>query len=196
MTRRVSPTAIAALALVFGLIALLVYGVVAGGSDTSIDSAVQRGERPEAPVRSGLVVGAKNQSTSLAEFRGKVVALNFWASWCKPCEDEAPALERAQRRLGERGFTVLGADMDDLTGKALAFKRRYDLTYPLMRYSSDDAARDFGTRQLPETFVIDRDGRIVALRRGPVDDAWIKRNVDPLVTGPDGATGEVDEQPR
>lgn len=173
--------------MVFALVALLVYGVVAGGSDDSIDRAVQNGERPPAPVRSGLVIGGREQEqVSLAKFRGDVVALNFWASWCKPCEEEAPALERAYRRYRDQGFVVLGAAMDDLTKNVLEFKRKYDITYPLFRYTSDDAGRDFGTRQLPETFVIDRDGSVVAVYRGAVDDQWLKQTIEPLLG--DGAT--------
>lgn len=187
MQRRISPTAIAALAMVFGLVALLVYGVVAGGSDDSIDRAVQNGERPAAPVRSGLAIGGREQ-VSIAKFRGDVVALNFWASWCKPCEEEAPALERAYRKYRDRDFVVLGAAMDDLTKNVLEFKRKYGITYPLFRYTSDDAGRDFGTRQLPETFVIDRDGSVVAVYRGAVDDEWLKKTIEPLLG--DGATEE------
>lgn len=180
MQRRVPPTAIAALAMVFGLIALLIYGVVAGGSGNSLERALADGERPQAPVRSGRVVGA-DQSLSLADYRGKVVAFNLWASWCKPCEDEAPALEKAWRKYRSQGLVVLGADMDDLTDQALEFKRKYDITYPLFRYTSDDAAKDFGTRRLPETFLIDRAGRIRALHRGQVDAAWIENEVRPLL---------------
>lgn len=183
MRRRVTPTAIAALAMVFGLIALLAYGVVAGGSDDSLDHAVRGGERPAAPVRPGLEVGGKRQ-ISLARHRGDVVALNFWASWCKPCEQEAPALERAFKKYRDRGFVVLGADMDDITRNALDFKRKFGVTYPLFRYTSDDAARDYGTRQLPETFMIDRRGRITAIHRGAVDDAWLNKTIPPLLSEP------------
>jgi cytochrome c biogenesis protein CcmG/thiol:disulfide interchange protein DsbE len=193
MSRRVSPTAIAALAMVFGLIALLIYGVTAGGSDDSLDRAVERGERPVAPVRAGRVVGGEG-STSIGKYRGKVVALNFWASWCKPCESEAPALERAYERYRKAGFVVLGADMDDLTGKALEFKRRFGVTYPLFRYSSDDAARDYGTRQLPETFLIDRQGRVVDLIRGQLDYEWLRERVPPLLAEETGG-GEGNAAP-
>ncbi len=178
--------------MVFGLIALLIYGVTAGGSDDSLDHAVERGERPVAPVRAGRVVG-DDESTSIGKYRGKVVALNFWASWCKPCEKEAPDLERAYQRYGDAGFVVLGADMDDLTGKALEFRRRFGVTYPMFRYSSDDAARDYGTRQLPETFLIDRRGRVVDLIRGQVDYEWLSKRVPPLLKETGG--GESDAAP-
>jgi cytochrome c biogenesis protein CcmG/thiol:disulfide interchange protein DsbE len=85
---------VAALALV----GLLVYGVLAVGESTTLDDAVKRGQRPAAPTRALPMLGSDRQG-SIADFKGKPVLVNFWASWCDPCKDEAPEIQKAHKRL-------------------------------------------------------------------------------------------------
>jgi len=170
------PIVVAAAALV----GLLTYGVASKGTDTSLDQALSDGKKVEAPAARLPVLGRSGRA-SLADYRGKVVVMNFWASWCPPCVKELPLLERTQRSLQNRGATVLGVNIQDTTEDALGYVRRFDLTYPSLRDVDRNFARKFGTNAYPETFVLDRDGRITALRRGPVDPAWLKANVEPLL---------------
>jgi cytochrome c biogenesis protein CcmG/thiol:disulfide interchange protein DsbE len=153
------------------LVALLVYGVVGAGNSTTLDDAVASGKRPEAPSRSlpGLDGGAR----SLADWRGKPVIVNFWASWCDPCKDEAPILERAHQRLKARGGTVLGVTISDQSDDSRTFAKRFGITFPNVRDVEDDLSHDYDRTGVPETFVVDADGRIVAMRRGPVDKAFV-----------------------
>jgi cytochrome c biogenesis protein CcmG/thiol:disulfide interchange protein DsbE len=162
------------------LVGLLAYGVAQQSEDTSIDEAVMRGERVEAPVAELPRLGDGGRA-SLADYRGRVVLLNFWGSWCPPCVDELPLLERTQRRLGGRQATVLGVNMEDNTEDAMAFVRRFGLTFPNLRDVDREYARAYGTSAYPETFVIDREGRIAARRRGPVDQRWIDATLIPLL---------------
>ncbi|MFY9264398.1 MAG: TlpA disulfide reductase family protein [Solirubrobacterales bacterium] len=168
---------------VAALLALLIYGVAEKGAGGRFDDAVAQGRREAAPIRAVRRLGS-DQTTSLADFRGKVVLLNFWASWCQPCRVEAPAIERAYRRYRDRGFVVIGANVDDLTKDAREFAREFGISYPIVRYRSADATDDFGARRLPESFVIDRRGRVVALQRFQIDDKWLNSTIGPVVAEP------------
>ena len=183
MTVRVRPPSLGVAAVIVGvgaLIGLLVYGVNASGPGHTLDDAIARGERPAAAaiVLPRLEGGA---TASLAGYRGRVVVLNYWASWCTPCRHESPLLERWHRRISRRGGTVLGVDSLDVTGDARAFVRKFGLTYPMLRDRDGDTQRRFGVTGYPETLIVDRDGRIAALQRGPVDEAFLRRAVIPLL---------------
>lgn len=159
------------------LVGLLVYGVAARTDDTTLDSAVQKGEHPLAPDHRLPVLGGSGDK-SLADYRGKVVVLNFWASWCPPCEHEAPILERAQRQLQRSGAgTVLGVTYKDFTDDSLAFMRKHKLTYPSLRDDRLQLAPKYGTTHLPETFIVDGQGRIVAVSRGEVSQRFLTQAI-------------------
>jgi cytochrome c biogenesis protein CcmG/thiol:disulfide interchange protein DsbE len=162
------------------LVALLAYGVASQGTDSTIDDALNKGQRITAPTSTLPRLGASGKA-SLSDYRGQVVVLNFWASWCPPCIDELPLLERTQRRLASRQATVLGVNYKDIPEDALGFVDRFHLSYPSVRDRDGDYAKDYGARAFPETFVIDRGGRIAALRRGPVDQRWLDQTLRPLL---------------
>ena len=128
-------------------------------------------------------LGAPGSGT-LAALRGRVVVLNFWASWCGPCENEAPVLERAQRKLAGSGGTVLGVTYKDDASASSDFVRKYKLTYPSLRDDRLRLAPRFGTNKLPETFVLDRTGKVVAMSRGQVDDAFLTHAIAAAGGGP------------
>src|SRR5215210_3168801 len=124
MRFRASWAVILAAALLVGLLA---YGVASRRADTSIDSALASGQRLRAPTARLPLLGRPGTS-SLATYRGKVVVLNFWASWCKPCVEELPLLERTHRALAGKDALVLGANYQDVTDSALGFVHRFKLT--------------------------------------------------------------------
>ncbi|MGI8800581.1 MAG: TlpA family protein disulfide reductase [Solirubrobacteraceae bacterium] len=166
MKRVLGPALAAAVAA--AAVALLVFGLGTQGASRALDNAVDRGQRPLAPDRNLPILGAPGQ-TSLAAYRGRVVVLNFWASWCEPCITEAPLLEQAQRRLAAHGTgTVLGVTYKDLIDKSLGFVRSQRLTYPSLRDGDGQLAGAYGTDALPETFVLDRRSRVVAINRGQI----------------------------
>ena len=180
MRRVLSPLPIATIVAVAALLGLLAYGLSSNEPDRGIERALARGERKPAPAIELPRLSGGGRS-SLADYRGKVVVLNFWASWCEPCRTESPLLQRWHERIARRGGTVLGVDVLDVSSDARAFAREYRLRYPMLRDRSGDALDDFGVVAYPETFVIDRRGRIAASRRGPVDEAFMRRHVAPLL---------------
>ena len=182
MGRLLSPVPIAAIAGLVAVLALLTYGVVSKAPDRDIEAALAKGALPAAPeLRLPRLEGGGE--VSLEDYRGKVVVLNYWASWCEPCRAESPLLQRWHDRIKTRGGTVVGVDVLDATPDAKRFVKQYGLTYPMLRDGSGKSQEKFGVAAYPETVVVDREGRIRALERGPVDDAFFEREVMPLVEG-------------
>lgn len=100
---------------------------------------------------------------------GKVVLLNFWATWCPPCVDEAPALIELQRRIAPQGGTILGVSLDDDQNAYESFLKTYGIDFPTYRDPSKRIALDYGTTMYPETYVIDRTGHLDRKIVGPQD---------------------------
>jgi cytochrome c biogenesis protein CcmG, thiol:disulfide interchange protein DsbE len=160
------------------LVGLLIYGVSAQSASRTLDETLAQGQHPLAPEAARTLPGLSGaHAASLASFTGKVVVLNFWASWCEPCQDEAPLLERAQSQLQRHDATVLGVTYLDASPDSESFVRQYHLTYPNLRDTDGDFAHSYGTDQLPESFVIDRHGHIVEISRGEIDQAFLNRAI-------------------
>jgi len=159
---------ILAVGLVALLLALLVWKLAHGsGKEARIghpapDFSLRRIDRPG--------------TLQLASLRGKAVVLNFWASWCYPCKQEAPALAAAAKRWAGH-VVVLGVDVNDAAGSARKFAEKYGLDYPLVHDNHNVTSPKYGLTGLPETFFIDRSGTLVAHAAGEVDAADIEDGV-------------------
>jgi cytochrome c biogenesis protein CcmG, thiol:disulfide interchange protein DsbE len=162
---------------VLAVIGLLGYGLLSKGGDT-----IAVGD--PAPDKELSELGGDG-SGEIADYRGRWVLLNFWASWCAPCRSEAPALETFQRQHSPEGFTVLGINLDDTSEDAIAFVRRYGLTYPQLRDGDGSDRRDaYGMTGFPESFLVDPAGKLAVIRRGPVDERYLAEQVAPLIKSP------------
>jgi len=156
-----------AIGLVALLFILLAWSLLHDeGGDLS--KQANRGERPAAPDFT-LERLDQDGELRLASLRGKVVVLNTWASWCGPCKEEAPFLEQVWRSNRERGVVVLGLDAKDFRADARRFADRYGLTFPLVYDGPGDVIDSYGVTGFPETFVIDREGRVVRAFVGAVN---------------------------
>jgi cytochrome c biogenesis protein CcmG/thiol:disulfide interchange protein DsbE len=156
-----------AIGLVALLFVLLAWSLLHDeGGDLS--KQANRGERPAAPDFT-LERLDQDGELQLASLRGKVVVLNTWASWCVPCKEEAPFLEQVWRSDRDRGVVVLGLDAKDFRADARRFADRYDLTFPLVYDGPGDVIDGYGVTGFPETFVIDREGRVVRAFVGAVN---------------------------
>lgn len=161
-----------AIAGVVALLGLLVWKVVAG-DDGGVAARLEQGESVVAPE---LTLERLDQegTLSLADLRGKGVVVNFWASWCIPCKDEAPFLQEVYEANEERGLVVLGVDSQDFKQDARAFMERFGLTYPVVYDGKGSSLGAWGVVGFPETFFVNRDGELVGERiQGGVD---VERN--------------------
>ncbi len=124
---------------------------------------------PPALARDFTVPGLDARPLSLSDFKGKVRILNFWATWCPPCKEEMPSMERLYRRYRDRGFTIIGISIDKNVPAVGPFVRRLGLTFPIGLDPKSAVANDYTVRALPSSFLIDRESKIVAIALGSRD---------------------------
>ncbi|HSF59685.1 MAG TPA: TlpA disulfide reductase family protein [Candidatus Binatia bacterium] len=129
-------------------------------------SAYSRGTKP--PEFIGRT--ADNRTVSLASLQGKVILLNFWATWCLECRPEMPLFERLHREFAARGLSVIGINAREGTATVREYSKELGLTFPLVLDSRGEINAAYGVIGLPTTFLVGRDGRAVALAVGP--RAW------------------------
>jgi len=119
----------------------------------------------------------------LADFRGKAVLVNFWASWCVPCRAEARALESAWQKYKDRGVVFLGVNIQDKEEDARAFMKEFGITYLNGRDASGKIAVDYGVWGIPETFFVDAQGRITYKHAGELKTPTITSKLDAALRG-------------
>jgi cytochrome c biogenesis protein CcmG/thiol:disulfide interchange protein DsbE len=158
---------------VCAVIGLLGFGLLSKG-----EAQIAVGE--PVPDRELPVLGGPG-SGSIADYRGRWVLVNLWASWCVPCREEAPELDRFARRHRDEGVAVLGINVQDNGDDALAFLREYDVRYPQLRSVGEERSDAFGSTGVPENFLVDPRGRLALIWRGPVDEEFLEREVVPIV---------------
>jgi peroxiredoxin len=115
------------------------------------------------------VPGLTGGPLRLSDLKGKVVFLNFWATWCPPCKEEMPSMERLYRRYKDKGFTILAVSIDANTAAVAPFVKWLKLTFPIGLDPKMTVANQYSVRGLPSTFLIDKRGAIAAVAIGPRD---------------------------
>lgn len=161
---------------------LLVAGLPSSGSSQSIDLFkvldIQKVTPPmEAPEFTTEMLDGKK--VSLQDFRGKVVFLNFWASWCVPCREEMPAMEELYQAFKDKGFVVVAVNVKESQQQAAAFVKELKVTYPILLDPKGEVSILYGAWALPLTYLIDRKGIVVGRAFGP--RAWAGKEARQLI---------------
>ena len=158
-------------------LALLVYGLVTKSPETGIDEGLARASPVTAPgfdlpvlqpgslgrgLASRLAPALADRRVALRELGGRPVVVNFWASWCVPCREEAPLLERSWRVARREEVLFVGVNQQDITEDARAFMREFRISYLNVRDQGNGTAREWGVTGLPETFFVTAEGKVVA----------------------------------
>lgn len=167
---------VAILTPVVGLVGLLAYGFTTNPRE--IPSPLLG--RPAAPFSLPLFDGGR---FALDAHRGKVVVINFWASWCVPCREEAPLLEAAWRAYRDRGVVLVGVNFQDTEAAARAFIAEFGLTFPNGPDPGGRLAIDYGVYGIPELFFVGRDGQITYKHVGAVGQAIMVAKIEEALRG-------------
>jgi len=164
-----------AVGLVAALLALLIWKV-AHGNGGGVASKIDKGHVVAAP-NFDLTRLDRPGRLRLESLRGKAIVLNFWASWCYPCNKEAKALERAWR--GQDGHVVfVGVDVNDLNSEARKFMRQHSVTYPIVHDNTYTMWNQYGLTYLPATFFVDPRGRVVGYYQGQLTGSLLQDGID------------------
>ena len=166
-----SARALIAFLAVLAVIGLLGFGLLSKGK-----ASIAIGDPVPDKTLPNLEGGGEG---SIADYRGRWVLVNLWASWCDPCRAEAPVLEEFSN--DHPGTTVLGINVQDNSDDAIAFVREHRLTYPELRSVGDERTEAFGSSGVPENFLVDPTGHLALIWRGVVDRTFLVEHVAPLI---------------
>ena len=160
--------------VVVALLALLAFGVSNSGPSNQLAARVHRGQTPAAPnAAMQLRLLGSGSKESLEQLRGKVVMVNVFAGWCVACQQEVSIIKHAQQVLAQHGGAVVGITYQDSSGDARSYMRKYGLRYPVLLDPGDSFVAPYGVNGVPETFIIGRNGRVVAARTYQLSSKWM-----------------------
>jgi peroxiredoxin len=167
------------------LVAAAIIGVVAAVYSVRHNHAPRAAVSPANHVAPDFTLPQLDgQDLSLSSYRGRVVLLDFWASWCAPCREETPHLMELQQKYGSRGLQILGVSMDDSPEPARAFYQQFHMNYPIVMGNANTGELYGGVLGLPIAFLIDRDGRIRAKHIGATDPEVFQKEIKSLLQTP------------
>lgn len=169
--------------LILGVVLLLgLLGVMAVNLHKVVSVDLQGRPAPEFSLP--LFNQFEQDQISLATLRGQVVVVNFWASWCVECYKEAKLLEQAWQDYGGRGVMFVGVDYLDTDKEGLAYMQKYGITYPSGPDIGSKISKVYAITGVPETFFIDRDGKIIHVQIGPIERDQLYSLLDRLIAQP------------
>lgn len=163
--------------LVLGFLALIAFGLTRQEAPTGASGAA-RVNRPASDFTLPLFSGS---SIKLSSLHGRPVVINFWASWCPPCRDEAPILEKVWRNYKDRGVMFIGIDIQDREAAARAYIKEFDITYPNGPDLSGKLTIEYGVSGIPVTFFINREGKIVSRWVGAINEKLLVARIEEIM---------------
>jgi len=171
ITRRRAVLLAGVVAAIAAVVALLSIGL---GTDPSVTTSPLVGRTaPDFTLQQ-----LDGPSMTLSKLRGQVVVINFWASWCTECHTEQAALDETWQQFRDSGVVVVGVNFEDTAGDARDYVRTAGISYPIVEDTDSRTALAYGLRGIPETFVVNKTGRIVDRVIGPVDQAKLGREIN------------------
>lgn len=165
---------LAAFALVLGLLSLLGWGLV----------KTQRGQIHSGMAPDFTLKGFDGREVTLSDLRGQVVIINFWASWCPPCREEAAYLEQTWRKYQEQGVVFIGVDYVDTDKEALAYIEEFDITYINGPDLGTRISQAYNIQGVPETFYVGKNGELRGVKVGPLQEPELDQKIEELLAEP------------
>lgn len=159
---------------VLALLSLLAWGLV----------NARRGQLKSGLAPDFTLTSFEGETITLSELRGQVVVINFWASWCPPCRDEAPYLEETWRKYRDQGVVFIGVDYADTEREALAYIEEFDITYFNGPDLGTRISQAYNMQGVPETFYIDKNGEIDGIHIGPLYPPLLDDKIEELLAEP------------
>jgi len=158
---------------------LAVLGILAWGLKKSQAGPIESGMAPDFTL-----TGFDGRQVMLSKLRGQVVIVNFWASWCPPCREEAAYLEQTWRKYEDNGVVFIGVDYVDTEKPALAYIKEFDITYVNGPDVGTRIAQAYNIKGVPETFFVAKNGELRGVHIGPLKEPQLDRKIDELLAEP------------
>ncbi len=167
--------------MIITLIALVGLTGLAFGAD--IGSLIKKAQLQSLPAGTKIVdftlSDLAGKKVKLSDFNGKVVLLNFWATWCPPCRSEIPELEALYKLYKDKGFVILGVDLQEGQSAVKDFVSKYNMSFPVLLDSTGRVGAEYGARSIPTTYLIDKDGNVTSGTLGA--RSWVTPEIKSLI---------------
>jgi cytochrome c biogenesis protein CcmG/thiol:disulfide interchange protein DsbE len=173
--------------VIVALLAGLTWWLLPGGGAEriaeSLPGRAQRSVEVNGEAPDFRLAAPDGGSLSLSDLRGRVVVLNFWATWCTPCRAEMPALEQVYRAHQDEGLVIVGIDVQEAADRVSAFLPEVGVTFPILLDSDTRIATRYRATGLPASFIVDRHGIVRDIRLGPYSEEMLLPRLEPLLRG-------------